>query len=315
MRTRDGDKEVNVLRRRLQDLTIKDPFMFAAVMTDEVYCSQFLEMVLGMKILRLHVVSEKTLTYHSEYHGVRLDILAEDKGQNRRFNVEMQVRRIELFHRSRYYHAQLDMDALLSGHPYDELPDTYVIFICDYDPLGKGLYRYSIHNYCEETGERIEDGTETIWLSTAGKNGADIPPALAAFLRYVAKPEAEPVHGEEPFVEGLRRKIAEIKRDRNWEARFMLLKEMLADEREEGRIEGRIEGRAEGKAEGLEEGLTKGLTKGLAESVLLLLSTLGEIPDNLRDRVLAEKDEQVLNGWILAAKKACSIQEFADQNM
>ena len=78
-----------MLRRTLKDLTIKDPFMFAAVMTDEVYCSQFLEMVLGMKILRLHVVNEKTLTYHPEYHGVRLDILAEDKGQNRRFNVEI----------------------------------------------------------------------------------------------------------------------------------------------------------------------------------------------------------------------------------
>ena len=156
---------------------------------------------------------------------------------------------------------------------------------------------------------------ETIWLSTVGRNRVDIPPALAAFLRYVAKPEEAPIHGEDPFVEGLQRKIAAIKKDRGWEARFMLLKEMLADEREEGRIEGRIEGRAEGKAEGLEEGLTKGLTKGLAESVLLLLSTLGEIPDNLRDRVLAEKDEQVLNGWILAAKKACSIQEFADQNM
>ena len=107
----------------------------------------------------------------------------------------------------------------------------------------------------------------------------------------------------------------------------MLLKEMLADEREEGRAEGKAEGkaeglreglsrgRAEGKTEGLQEGMAKGLTKGLAESVLLLLSTLGEIPDDLRTQILAEKDEKILNGWILAAKKACSIQEFSDQIM
>ena len=285
--------------------------MFAAVMTDEVYCSRFLELVLEMKILRLHVVSEKTLTHHPEYHGVRLDILAEDQGRNRRFNVEMQVRKAELFHRSRYYHAQLDMDALLSGHPYDELPDTYVIFICDFDPLGKGLYRYSIHNYCEETGERIADGTETIWLSTAGRNNADVPPALAAFLRYVARPEETPGQEDEPFVEGLRRKIAEIKKDRGWEEKFMLLKEMLADEREEGRQEGWSKGRAEGKAEGREEGKTE----GRAESVLVLLSTLGEVPDDLRARIQAEKNMEILNGWIIAAKKASSIQEFADQIM
>ena len=33
------------------------------------------------------------------------------------------------------------MDALLSGESYDELPDTYVIFICDFAWMPDQLYR------------------------------------------------------------------------------------------------------------------------------------------------------------------------------
>ena len=124
------------MKKRLQDLTIKDAFMFAAVMSDEEQCRHLLELVLNTKILTIHVVTEKSITYHPEYHGVRLDVMAEEEGTRRRFNVEMQVKtEIALAKRSRYYHAQMDMDALLTGETYDQLPDTYVIFICDFAPL------------------------------------------------------------------------------------------------------------------------------------------------------------------------------------
>ena len=99
------------MRKRLQDLTIKDAFMFAAVMSDAEQCRHLLELVLEMKILEVHVVAEKTISYHPEYHGVRLDVMAEEAGTKRRFNVEMQVKtESALAKRSRYYHAQMDMD-------------------------------------------------------------------------------------------------------------------------------------------------------------------------------------------------------------
>ena len=104
------------MRKKLQDLTIKDAFMFAAVMSDAEQCRHLLELVLEMKILEVNVVAEKTISYHPEYHGVRLDVMAEEAGTKRRFNVEMQVKtETALAKRSRYYHAQMDMDALLDG--------------------------------------------------------------------------------------------------------------------------------------------------------------------------------------------------------
>lgn len=174
-------------------------------------------------------------------------MLAIENGTKRRFNVEMQVRdNKNLPKRSRYYHAQLDMDALLKGFDYTELPDTYVIFICDYDPVGDELYRYTIMNRCEENGKHISDGNHTIWLSTKGKNASDEPKELVDFLKYVENPE-ESEDTEDNFIKSLKEQIAAIKRNRDWEARFMLFEEMMQDEREAGRAEGRKEGRLEGE--------------------------------------------------------------------
>ena len=164
------------MKRTLQELTIKDPFMFAAAMSDEAQCRTLLSIILKMEILDVSVITEKTIAYHPEYHGVRLDVLAIETGTKRRFNVEVQVKdNKNLPKRSRYYHAQLDMDALLTGIDYNELPDTYVIFICDYDPVGSQLYRYTLFNLCKENAQIIPNGSHTIWLSTKGKNDSDEP--------------------------------------------------------------------------------------------------------------------------------------------
>ena len=235
------------MKKTFQELTIKDPFMFAATMSDEEQCKAFLEIVLEMEIEQVSVITEKTIAYHPEYHGIRLDVLAVEEGINRRFNVEMQVKdKKNLPKRSRYYHSQLDMDALLTGIDYNHLPDTYVIFICDYDPFGDRLYRYTICNHCKENDKDVDDGDYTIWLSSKGNNVAEESGELVKFLQYVEDPEKES-DSEGEFVKSLKEQIAAIKRNREWEGRFMLLEEMIADEREEAMAEGHAKGLAEGE--------------------------------------------------------------------
>ena len=137
-------------------LTIKDAFMFYAVMSDPKQCRKLLTMVLEMEILEVTVCGENVVAYHPDYRGVRLDVLAKEKENLRRFNVEMQAKlETGLVKRSRYYHSQIDMDALLAGQKYENLPDTYVIFICDFDPFGKKKYRYRYEMTCEETKDNM----------------------------------------------------------------------------------------------------------------------------------------------------------------
>ena len=131
-------------KKQLKELTIKDNFMFGAVMMDEGNCKGLLERVLQIPIDRVEISKEKSIVYHPEYKGVRLDVYVKDEKQTR-YNVEMQVeKKPALGKRSRYYQSQMDMEMLLSGEDYAELPNTYVIFICDFDPFGEGKYRYTL---------------------------------------------------------------------------------------------------------------------------------------------------------------------------
>ena len=50
----------------LKNLTIKNNFMFAAVMSDEENCKGFLERVLPIKIDHVEISTEKSIVYHPE---------------------------------------------------------------------------------------------------------------------------------------------------------------------------------------------------------------------------------------------------------
>ena len=258
------------MRRNFQDLTIKDAFMFAAVMSDENQCRKLLEIVLETKILHVTVITEKTMSYHPDYHGVRLDVVAEEEGGHRRFNVEMQVKRTpDLAWRSRYYHSQLDMDALLSGEVYDALPDTYVIFICDFAWMPDQLYRYTYEMVCRENGSRLNQGQKTIFLSTKGRNDGEVSKALTDFLRYVGQPESHcDPSVKDGFVAGLERRIQRIKVSRDWEARFMRLEIELINKWRQGHLEGREEGLREGRKEGRREGRQQVLQETILELLM-----------------------------------------------
>ena len=277
--------------RKFKDLTIRDAFMFAAVMSDPEICRRVLELALGIPISEVHIQTEKTMAYHSEYHGVRLDVYADD-AEKRRFNVEMQVTLQKFLpKRSRYYHDQIDMDALLAGDSYENLPDTYVIFICDFDPFGEELYRYSTGTYCRETGNLVNDGVETIYLNVHGKNRKDIPEELLQFLDYVKNTgRKEGIPATDPFVRRLQNTIDKIKLDRGMEERYMLLEEMMQKEKQEG-------GR-----------------KMLIQCLFTSLEAKFSIPYELKQQLESETDIKKLNSWFQLSLKVSSLEEF-EQNM
>lgn len=280
-----------MIKRNFKDLTIRDAFMFAAVMSDPEICRRVLELALGIPISEVHIQTEKTMSYHSEYHGVRLDVYAADVNRTR-FNVEMQVTLQKfLSKRSRYYHDQIDMDALLTGNSYEDLPDTYVIFICDFGPFGDGLYRYSTGTYCEETGNRINDGVKTIYLNAHGKNRKDIPEELLEFLDYVKNTgRRKEISTADPFVRHLQNTIDTIKQDHSMEERYMLLEEMMRNEKQEGRQE-------------------------IAVQFLLdSLNSKFSVSTALSKKISSETDMNKLQSWFQLSLKVTSLEDF-EKNM
>lgn len=230
-------------KRSLQELTISSAFMFGAVMIDPELCKDFLERALEISIARVEVSKEKSIVYNPEYKGVRLDIFAADE-ENTRYNVEMQALSVEaITKRARYYHAQIDMETLLSGIYYDELPDTYVIFVCDFDPFGMKKYRYTQKKICvEKPGFEIDDGAHTLFLSTKGENETEVPKELVNFLKYVSAPlEQSEADFDDDYVRKLQKAVKEIKRSREMGARYMSFEEHMRDQWKAGRAEARRE--------------------------------------------------------------------------
>ena len=106
-------------KKTLKDLTLKDNFMFCAVMMVEENCRSFLVACLGFLIGKLQVDQEKSMIWHPEYRSVRLDVYARDD-ENRRYNVEMQVAQKQfLAKRMRYYQSQMALELMSSGHSYE----------------------------------------------------------------------------------------------------------------------------------------------------------------------------------------------------
>ena len=54
----------------------------------------------------------------------------------------------------------LDTASLPAGSSYMSLKDTYIIFLCTFDPVGKGLPVYTVRQTYEETNDKdYDDGT------------------------------------------------------------------------------------------------------------------------------------------------------------
>ena len=282
-------------RKTLQDLTIKDNFLFGAVMRVEENCKGFLEMVLGFPIARVVVSKEKSIIYHPEYKGVRLDIYAEDENHTH-YNVEMQVRKKKsLGKRSRYYHSQMVMEYLESGEDYETIPDTFVIFVCDFDPFGQGLYCYTFRNECQEDRKvKLKDGSCTIFLNTRGRNESEVPEGLVRFLKFVTA-DLEESEGDfqDELVRQFQETIRRIKTDRQMGERYMIFEEMLKEEKQEGRLEGRLEAKK--------------------EDIFELLEELGEIPEKLQEKIGKLEDITKLKILLKMAARADSISAFEEE--
>lgn len=242
-----------------------------------------------------------------EYRGIRLDVYAKDAA-NTRYNVEMQALSVAaLGKRSRYYHSQIDMEMLKSGSNYDELPDSYVIFICDFDPFKRKRYRYTFENRCLEEGRvNLFDRSQTIFLSTMGENKQEVSKELVNFLNYIhAGLEQSTADFGDDFVKKLQQDVENVKRSKEREAEYMSLELYLYDRCKIAKNEGISLGKAEGKAEGLAE--------GKAEMILGLLRELGTVSEELSSKIYKETDSETLLRWAKLAVKADNLEQFQEQ--
>ena len=221
-----------------EDLTIQDDFMFKAVMYSKELCMGVLEAILNEPIHDIKYLGEEvSLKAGYASKGVRLDVYVEDAAHTI-YNVEMQVASEtdeELAKRMRYYQSQIDAEKLKSGRDYTELRQTIIIFICPFDPIGRGWHLYWYENTCRRDATlKLKDGTVKIILNTRG-TGEDITPQLQAFMDYVNSG----VLGTNPLVQAIDQKVNEVKKNEEARLSYMTLEMKMRDAHKDGEAEGK----------------------------------------------------------------------------
>ena len=160
----------------IEELTLADNFMFCHTMKNEELCKELLEKLLHIKID--HIVYpelEKELSAYYESKSVRLDVYVKDS--NKVYDIEMQNQPSNFLPlRTRYYQSMIDVDNLLKGEDYSNLKESFIIFICQFDPFDAKLPCYTFKSICREnTNIELNDKTsKIIFNSTAYDKEKDV---------------------------------------------------------------------------------------------------------------------------------------------
>jgi len=251
-------------------LTMSDRYLFASVMQNKELCRGVIERLLkDNDISNLgSIVTEKEIKAGYFSKGIRLDVHVYDNNQAS-YNLELQAKDTkELHKRSRYYSSAIDTANFRAGENYIDIRNNYVIFICQEDIFGLGLWRYSFENRCTEAmGLTLNDGAHKIFFNMKGYRG-EINPEAKAILEFI-----EGKVSDDPFVQKLEKEVERLKNNEEWRMRYMDIswvrdKMDRADARREGRAEGKAEGKVEGRAEVVENAKVA-LEKGLALSEVM----------------------------------------------
>ena len=137
---------------------LDDDFLTKCFEGDPKYIQLVLRIVLEMPDLVAVDVRTQVFVENLLNRSVRLDILATDSTV-RKINVEIQRSDKGAGRkRARYNSSMMDANLLRKGEKFDELPETYVVFITEHDVIGKGRTLYHISRYIFDTNESFNDG-------------------------------------------------------------------------------------------------------------------------------------------------------------
>ena len=234
------------LRHKFAQADFTDDVMFGLIMSQPEICKRFLQAVLpAYDFDHIKVTPQKYLKTSYVTRAGRLDLLCTNENGTQ-FNVELQmVDEHNLAKRSRYYHALLANNMLAPGEDYQNLKETYVIFLCGFDPFGLG-WAVTDYQMTANHGKHIlGDGTHTLILNAKG-DWREVNDELKGIFQLVLKQRATYGHlGLE-----IARNIKDFKESKAGGGKYMALagefwQNVWEDARKAGREEGREEGRKE----------------------------------------------------------------------
>ena len=180
-----------------------------------------------------YLSSQNTVTANSGAKTVRLDVLVKD-GSGTSYDIEMQVgNEYNIAKRMRYYQAALDVAFLDKGYSYKALNESFIIFVCLFDPIGSNKAVYTFENICvEDKSIPLRDGTKKIILNANSFRTADNK-ELQGFLQYVKTGKVTT-----SYTRRIEQMIQTVKRNEQLRKEYHILPAVLMDAFDEGEARG-----------------------------------------------------------------------------
>ena len=103
-----------------------------------------------------------------------MDCVARDS-EGKQFDVEIQQDNEGASpKRARYHSGLMDMNTLNPGQDFDELPESYVIFITRDDILGYGFPIYHIDRHIKEADDSFQDEAHIIYVNSRKQEDTEL---------------------------------------------------------------------------------------------------------------------------------------------
>ena len=226
-----------------------DEFMTECFRDNKPAVRLVLRIILGKPDLEVTEVKVQQKVGNLGKRSLCVDVLARDNGKL--YNIEIQRSDAgSIPERARYHGSLLDVTELENGASFDELPETYVIFITEKDVYKKGLPYYTVERIVTQTGQAFNDRLHIMYVNGQYRADDDIGRLMRDFSCTSA---------DEMTYNELAESVRYFKEDKDGE-KVMVSRvvEQYGDERE-----------ARGLAEGLEKGadrLGRLITKLLSQN-------------------------------------------------
>ena len=124
----------------------------------------------------LHVIDQIIQKDYKNLQGrsAVMDCVARDS-TGKQFDVEIQQDNEGASpKRARYHSGLMDMNTLNPGQDFEELPESYVIFITRDDILGYGLPIYHIDRQIKELNEAFQDEAHIIYVNSRNQDDTEL---------------------------------------------------------------------------------------------------------------------------------------------
>ena len=242
---------------------LTNDIIFGWIMKSEENCLAIIRAILPeLNITSIvHKEVQHDITPVASTRGVRFDAVVQDD-QKRYYDIEMQVENTgDLGRRTRYYQSQIDNETLMKGQTFHKLKESFVIFLCAFDPFSYGLRRYQFHQY-EDTirNLRLDTHSHVLFINSKGTEG-EVSNDLAGIIDVMnQKPNQT-----NPLASKLMKEIDYYNQDSEKRRELMDYATRLEDERLIGERIGEKRGRKEGEKIGEEKGIKNGARNVIIE--------------------------------------------------